>query len=207
MKKEEINIDGLYKIKKEDLKRCADVAAQAFLDDESSKFLLSSNLTYNSLYNYYLAIHNAAYNKMHMFAESANIDGFIIIAPIKNAELSFWDCVKTGGLKSILSLGLGVVLRSLEYERNCIKVRKKIASSDAWYVFQFGVCPSKQGCGLGSRTIRPFLNWLDSQKINCYLETQKACNVNMYNHFGFSLKSVDTLPKKKAKQFAMLRSI
>lgn len=205
MKKEEFNIDGLYKIKKEDLKRCAEVAAQAFIDDESSKFLLSSNLTYKSLYDYYLAIYKAVYNKMHMFAESKNIDGFIIIAPIKNAELSLWDCIKTGGLKVILSLGLGVVLRSLEYEKNCIRIRNKIASSNTWYVFQFGVLPAKQGRGLGSKIMKPFLKWLDSKKVACYLETQKEINVDIYNHFGFSLKSTDTLPKKTASQFAMLR--
>ena len=205
MKEKEFNIKGLYRIKKKDLKRCAEVAAQAFLEDESSKFLLSSKLTFKALYNYYLLIYKAVHDKMHMFAESENIDGFIIVTSIKNSELSVWDCIKSGGLRIIFSLGLRVILRSLAYERNCIKIRSEIASLDDWYVFQFGVCPAKQGCGLGSRIIKPFLNWLDSEKIACYLETQKASNVNMYSHFGFSLKSIDTLPRKQASQFAMLR--
>ena len=70
MNKDEIIIDGLYRIKKKDLKRCAQVAAKAFLDDASSKFLLSANLTYKSLFNYYFVIYNAAFKKMYMFAES-----------------------------------------------------------------------------------------------------------------------------------------
>lgn len=206
MKKEEFCIDGLYRIKKEDLKRCAQVAAQAFLDDESSKFLLSSKLTFDALYDYYLLIYKATYNKMFMFAESENIDGFIIVAPVKNSELSLWDCIKTSGLKTLLSIDIGIIMRSLAFERNCINIRNKFTSKDSWYIFQFGVRPDKQGSGLGSKTMKPFLCWLDSKKINCYLETQKACNVDMYNHFGFSLKSVDTLPKRKVNQFAMLRS-
>ncbi len=206
MKKEELTIDGLYKIKKEDLKRCAEVAAKAFINDEGTKFLLSSKLTYKSLYNYYLMIYKAAYNKMHMFAESENIDGVITIAPVRNADLSIWECIKAGALKIILTQGLGVAFRSFEYEKNCIKMRNTIASTDSWYFFMFGVSPDKQGKGLGSKIMKSVLNWADSQKIECYLETQKDTNVNIYNHFGFLLKTVGTLPNKRTRQFAMLRN-
>lgn len=206
MKKQEPNIKGLYKINKKDIEKCADIAAQTFIDDESSKFLLDSKLNYKSLYEFYLVIYNAIYNKMYMFSESENIDSFIIITPIKNSELSLWDFILAGGLKLIFSNGLGFVLRSLNYEKNCIKIRKKFVSSDDWYIFQFGVLPIKQGLGLGSKIMKPILNWFDSEKITCYLETQKDVNVDIYNHFGFVLKSIDTLPNKSIKQFAMLRS-
>lgn len=205
MKKREPNIKGLYKIKKKDIVKCAETAVQAFLDDESSKFILSSKLTYKTLYDFYLVIYNAIYNKMYMFSESENIDSFIIITPIKNSEISLWDFILAGGLKLIFSNGLSFVLRSLNYEKNCIKIRKKFVSSDDWYIFQFGVIPTKQGIGLGSKIIRPILNWFDSEKIACYLETQKNVNVDIYNHFGFVLKSIDTLPNKNIKQFAMFR--
>ncbi len=205
MKKEDLNIDGLYKIQKNDLIKCADVAARAFLDDESSKFLLSSKLTYKSLFEYYSILYKATYNKMYMFAESDKIEGFIIVAPVKNSQLSLWDCIKAGSIRELLSLDVGILIRSLKYEQNCIRIRNKIASKDTWYIFQFGVHPDRQGCGLGSKTMKPFLCWLDSKKAECYLETQKAKNVDMYNHFGFSLKSIDKLPKRKEEQFAMLR--
>ncbi len=205
MKKRTILIDGLYKIEKKDLKRCASVAAKAFIDDESSKFIFSSALTYKSLYNYYLVIYKAAFEKMYMFAESENIDGFIIITPSNNADLSLWECIKAGAMEIIFSLGLGIVFRSLQYEKNCAKVREKIASFDSWYIFQFGVSPDKQGQRLGSKTIKPVLEWFDSQKFECYLETQKDVNVNIYSHLGFCLKSKGFLPDKKNEQFAMLR--
>ncbi|CCY62490.1 MAG: GNAT family N-acetyltransferase [Candidatus Gastranaerophilaceae bacterium] len=206
MKKDEIKIDGLYQIKKKDLRRCAEVAAKAFLDDESSKFLFSSKLTYKSLYNYYLVIYNAAFRKMYMFAESEDINGFIIITPVKNSNLSVWDCLSAGALKIIFSQGLGIVFRSLEYEKNCNKTREGIASSDSWYIFQFGVLPDKQGMKLGSKIIKPVLRWFDEEKIPCYLETQKDVNVCIYNHLGFLLKMIGTLPDKKMSQFAMFRN-
>lgn len=206
MKKEELNIDGLYQIKKEDLERCADVAAQAFLNDKTSEFLLSSKLTYKSLYDYYLVIYKSIYNKMYMFADSKNIDGFVIIVPIEHSAVSAWDFIKAGGLKEIFTHGLGLISRSLDYQNNCINIRHKIIPSDAWYIFQFGVLPAKQGTGLGSKTIKPVLDWLKSKTAACFLETHKEVNVDMYKHLGFLLKSIDTLPNSKAKQFAMLRS-
>lgn len=206
MKNQEPNIKEIYRIRKTDLKKCAEIAAQAFIDDESSKFILSSKLNFEALYNFYFVIYNALYDKMHIFSESENIDGFIIISHIKNSELSLWDFIQAGGLKLIFSNGLDFVLRSLNYEKNCIKIRKKFVSTDDWYIFQFGVTPAKQGLGLGSKIMRAVLNWFDSEKIVCYLETQKDVNVEIYNHFGFALKSIDTLPNKNIKQFAMLRN-
>lgn len=206
MKSQEPNISGIYRIKKKDLEKCAETAAQSFIDDESSKFILSSKLTYETLYNFYLVIYKSIYNKMYMFSDSENIDGFVIIAPIGSSELSLLDFIQAGGLKLIFLNGLDFVLRSLKYEKNCIKIRKNFVSSKDWYIFQFGVTPSKQGLGLGSKIMKPILYWFDSEKIACYLETQKDVNVDIYNHFGFDLKSVDTLPNKNIKQFAMLRS-
>lgn len=205
MKKQEPSINEIYRLKESDLKKCAKVASQAFIDDESSKFLLSSKLTQESLYEFYLVMYKAIYRKMYMFADSENINGFIIFSSMDNAEISLFDFIKAGGLKVIYLLGLDLVLRSLEYEKNCLNIRKVFVSKNDWYIFQFGVDPEKQGTGIGSKIMKPILNWFDSKNIKCYLETQKDINVDIYKHFGFGLKSIDTLPKRQVKQFAMLR--
>lgn len=206
MKNEDFLIEGLYKIKKQDIEKCAQVAAKSFLDDNSCKYILDSNLTLKSLYEYYLVIYKAAYNKMYMFAESENINGIIIITPIKNADLSVWDCIKCGAVKLILSKGAGILFRSLAYEKICIKMRNKIVKNNSWYIFQFCVIPEKQGKKLGSKMMKHVLQWMDSNNICCYLETQKLINVDIYKHFGFSLKMIDTLPESKIKQFSMFRN-
>lgn len=204
MKKEEINIRGLYKIEKKDLKNCAETAAQAFINDESSKFLLSNKLSFENLYDFYLVLYRALFKKMYLFAESKDINGFIIITPVKNSILSVWDFIKAGGLKIIFNQGLGILFRALAYENNCINIRKKFIPSNAWYIFQFAVLPAKQGTGIGSKTIKPVLKWLKTNETSCYLETLNKTNIDIYKHLGFELKSVDTLPKSEKKQFAML---
>ncbi len=205
MQKEELSIKGLYKITQKDLERCANVAAQAFLDDESSKFLLSSTLTLKTLYEYYLLILKTAHTKMYMFADCFEINSFIVIAPITNADLSIWDCIMSCGLMPVINLGFKIIQRSLEYEKNCIKLRTGIVSNDCWYIFQFGVLPEKQGKKFGSKIIKPVLSWFDSKKIVCYLETQKVVNVEIYSHLGFSLKGTNVFSDNKIKQFGMLR--
>ncbi len=206
MKKEDLLIDGLYKITSKDIKRCAQVAAMAFLEDESCKYILNSGLTLKSLYEYYLVIYKAAFDKMYMFAESENINGLIVFTPLKSADLSVFDCIKQGALKIIFNQGLGILFRSLEYEKNCIKMRKNIEKENPWYIFQFCVIPSMQGKKFGSRTIKPFLKWLDCQNIGCCLETQKAVNVEIYKHFGFYLNTAANLSGSSVKQFSMFRN-
>jgi GNAT superfamily N-acetyltransferase len=205
MQNQILEINELYRLKRKDLEKCALVAAKAFMDDPTSHFLLSSKLSQKSLYEYYFVIYKAIYEKTHIFADCEDINGFIIVAPINHFEISHWDFIKFGGLKVILSLGFGLVLRSLTYDRNCINLRKNIVSSADWYIFQFGVSPNAQGKGVGSKIIKPFLNWLDTKNLACYLETQKNVNVEIYDHLGFDLKSVDMMPDKQVNQYAMLR--
>lgn len=205
MKKAKINIEGLYQLKKQDLNKCAIVAAKAFLTDPACEFLFSSKLTYEALYEYFLVIFKALYSKMYIFADSENINGFIIITQIKNSKLSLYDFIKAGGTKVILSQGIGIILKSLNYESNCIEIRNKIAHENDWHIFQFGVSPEKQGSRVGSSIIKPVLKWVASQNVACYLETHKKVNVEIYKHLGFDLKSIDTLPNKKVEQYAMLK--
>lgn len=206
MERQEPNISELYRLKKSDLEKCAQVASKAFINDETSKFLLSSKLTQEALYEFYFVLYNAVYEKMYMFADSEDINGFIIFSSMENSEISLLEFIKAGGLKIIFSLGIDLIFRSLEYEKNCINIRKYFVQKNNWHIFQFGVNPEKQGIGLGSKIIKPVLNWFNSKNITCFLETHKDVNVDIYSHFGFVLKSIDTLPRKKEKQYSMFRS-
>lgn len=205
MKKTRLDIEGLYQLKKEDLSKCAVVAAKAFETDPACNFLFESKLKYDALYEYFLVVFKALYNKMYIFADSKDVNGFIIITQIKNSNLSLLDFLKAGGIKIILKQGLGIVLNSLNYESNCIEIRDRIINRNDWHIFQFGVSPEKQGSGIGSKIIKPVLNWIEQQKVGCYLETHKKINVEIYKHLGFNIKSIDTLPNTKTEQYAMLK--
>lgn len=202
---EKFCIEGLKKVNKCDIDRIANIATLAFLDDPSSIYLFDKNLNYSTLYEFYTILYKALFEKMSIFVDS-DCCAFLIVCSIKNSEVSLFDYIKHGGLKVILRHGLGLVIRSLQYENNNTKIRRKFIDESAWYVMQFGVTPSKQGLGIGSSLMKPFLSWLDNNKLDCYLETLKFKNVDMYRHYGFELKEEYNSPDKKQKQYALLRN-
>ena len=205
MNKETLDLKGLYTVQKRDIKTCADVAAKAFLDDPSSEYLLKNDLNLSKLYKYYLNAFKALYNDAYILAPNEEIEGFIILMPPGKTSVSARRFVEAGGLILPFSVGFGILSRSIEYENNNFRIRQCVCSDVTWYIFQFGVSPEKQGQGLGSVLMKPFLNWLDERHLPCYLETHKEKNVDLYTHYGFILKATDTLPDNKQTQYAMLR--
>jgi len=49
------------------------------------------------------------------------------------------------------------------------------------------------------------LDWLDLQKLPCYLTTQNEKNVSLYEHYGFRVVEQLTLPHTDIVHTAMLR--
>ncbi|OOM73653.1 hypothetical protein CLPUN_44070 [Clostridium puniceum] len=205
MKGEQIYLKGLYRVQKKDLEKCADVATAALLNDPSSKYLLKHNLTYQKLYKYFLTIYRAMYKHSYIFAPSESIEGVLALTSPQNMSPSSVDYISAGILKLQFTIDIGILFRSIKYKSNCERIQQMISTNNAWYVFQFAITPKKQGLGLGSKLMKPFLNYLDKNQLPCYLETHKEKNVDLYTHYGFSLKSVDTLPDKKNKQYSMIR--
>lgn len=206
MNTEVLELEGLYRVQKQDLKRCAEVAARAFIDDPSSEYLLNRNLSCTKLYRYYLTSFKALYSDALLWAPNKDIEGLIILMPPGKSSVSARKFIESGGLLLPISVSFGILSRSLEYESNNQKIRQSVYPSETWYIFQFAVAPEKQGMGIGSILLRPFLNWLDERHLPCYLETHKEKNIDLYVHYGFTLNKTETLPDRKQKQYAMLRS-
>ena len=64
----------------------------------------------------------------------------------------------------------------------------------------------KQGQGIGSRLIKPVLQALDDYHIPLYLETHKEINTYIYEHLGFHMVDISTIPGTNTTQYAMLRT-
>jgi predicted acetyltransferase len=65
--------------------------------------------------------------------------------------------------------------------------------------------PEFRGKGLGSKIIKPMLNYLDAHNQECYLETLSPTNVEIYKKYGFELKEEVKVPNADLILYAMLR--
>ena len=85
-------------------------------------------------------------------------------------------------------------------------MRKRFSDDRTWYLMTFAVRAGKTHHGLGSEILRPVLDWMDKNHYSVYLETHKAVNVEMYEHFGFQVVDICMVPGSQIKQYGMLRT-
>lgn len=110
-----------------------------------------------------------------------------------------------GGLKLIFKYSFGIVFRLLNYENYAMKMKAKYSDDDCWYLYSLTVHPHYQHKGLASKVMQPMLDFFDATGQSCYLETNKDCNVAMYEHFGFKLMETGVIPGTNVVHYAMRR--
>ena len=64
-----------------------------------------------------------------------------------------------------------------------------------WYLAIIGVDPARQGSGVGAALLRSRLRRCDDEGLPAYLESSKAGNVPLYQHFGFHVTGTLGLPE------------
>ena len=86
--------------------------------------------------------------------------------------------------------GLGAALRSLSWAGGWAKHDPK---EPHWHLGPVGVDRPLQGQGVGGALLRTFCARMDRERANAYLETDKAQNVAIYEHFGFRTIAEDQI--------------
>ena len=110
-----------------------------------------------------------------------------------------------GGFKLIFKHSPSIVFRLLNYENHAMKVKAKYSDDNCWYLYSLTVHPDYQHTGLASKVMQPMLNFFDATGQSCYLETNKDCNIAMYEHFGFKLMEKGFIPNTNVAHYAMRR--
>jgi len=84
-------------------------------------------------------------------------------------------------------------------------VRKRVVPGKHLYLQLLGVAPAYQGKGYSSRLLKPMLARADREGLPCFLETQAAKNVTLYEHFGFKAAEEGIIPGSDVHSWAMVR--
>ena len=196
---------GLYIVQKKDLDRLAEVAADAYkdyplhnwftkgkYDEKASKLLMQISL-------------KTMTEDAVIYADSEEINGFAAWLPFGFTGNKALPFLMSGGLELICHSGLGIISRLSAYEAYAMNLKKQFTDNYDWYLFNLSIKKDAQGKGIASKLMRPMLHFCDDERMVAYLETNKEANVGLYEHYGFTLKKSEIIPKTDVMHYAMVR--
>ena len=203
--KKAIEKAGLYIVQEKDLDRLAEVAADAYqnyplhnwltggkYDEKASKLIMQISL-------------KTMTEDAVIYADSEEMNGFAVWLPFGFTGSKTLPFLFSGGLSLILHSGLGIIGRLLTYETYAMNLKKEFTDNYDWYLYNLSIKKEAQGKGIATKLLKPMLTFCDNEKMVAYLETNKASNVSLYNHYGFELKKEEIIPKTTVTHYAMVR--
>ena len=194
-----------YYIQEYDLKRVGEMVGGTFADDTAVKYLLG-DVSEKTRSRYCQTTYRSMFGDAIMISTDAAIDNLIVLCPPGYRGIPTMRFLRSGGLATVFGLGLGAMKRTIAFEKNAVAVRNRYSDDKTWYLMTFAVRAGKTHQGLGSAILRPILEWMDKNHYSVYLETDKAVNVEMYEHFGFQVVDTCMVPGSQIKQYGMLRT-
>lgn len=138
-------------------------------------------------------------------ADNEYANSLAVFSPYEKSGVSIWKYIKAGGLGMIAKIGIRSVIRMARFEKFALNIKNKYSNPNCWYLYAFVTIPEHRGKGLGSKIIKPMMDYLDQNNQDCYLETLLPINVKIYNKYGFELKEEVKVPGTELVLYAMLR--
>lgn len=197
--------DTAYEIQKKDIEAAAKVIAEAFSDDPAIRYLLGGKSVGENDCKYFTCLLKAIYGKCVIVSTNDTIKNVLILFPPELQAVPTLPFLVKGGIKLIRHFGIGLFTRSISYENNCRRIKRKYVTPKTWYCMCFVVSPEHQGRGEGGRLLKPILQIFDDEQIPLYLETHKRVNTDIYKRFGFEVVEKAAIPKTEITQYSMLR--
>jgi ribosomal protein S18 acetylase RimI-like enzyme len=99
--------------------------------------------------------------------------------------------------------GLRRTLRFIQIDQ---EMRKRHPHYHHWYLWFLGVDPERQGQGYGSNLLRSLSAKAEADGVACYLETDTASNVKIYERHGYAVQSEEVLPPGDVRFWFMKRT-
>lgn len=195
-----------YCLQEDDLPQAARVMAAAFGDDPAIRYLLGGEAMGRDDWRYFLTVLRAVYGRCVLLSMDDTVQDLLVLFPPALQTVPAVPFFLHGGVGLCRFFGPALFARSLNYENNCQRIKRRFRTPDMWYCMCFVVQPGLQGQGNGSRLIRPALQVLDARHAPLYLETHKAVNTRIYEHLGFHMADISVIPGTETTQYAMLRA-
>lgn len=138
------------------------------------------------------------------FADSPDINAWMMLLPPHAHQFTDWEWLKSGGLRAFFHLGAGPINRMEKYEQNAVLYRNKWGE-EAYYLYNIVVKKSLQNQKTGRKLLDVCHQFCDQFQHDIFLETHKENNVRLYEHFGYELLSSTPIPHTKIPHNVMIR--
>lgn len=145
-------------------------------------------------------------DKTFFLADSEEANSLAIFSPYEKGGVSIWKYIKAGGLGLLPCMGIKMTKKMTSFEKFALEIKNKHSKPGCWYLYVFVTMPEFRGKGLGSKIMKPMLEYLDEHNQDCYLETLLPINVEIYKKYGFELKEEVHVPNTDLILYAMLRT-
>ncbi len=182
--------DNLYKIQKKDLKNAVNVLNNAFSEDSMWKEVFTDE-DKNRVLTEVMVRFCLKYG--NVLSTSDNLEGVMAIAP-HDKDMTALRVIRSGAF--FLSMKIANEAKIMKVLSNAIEEAKKSLNLGPYiHLLIMGVSQEFQGKGFGGKLLRAVIEKAETERKPIYLETQKEENVNLYEKYGFSVKTKIILPE------------
>lgn len=132
-----------------------------------------------------------------LYSESDDVNGFAQWFPPGFSGHSTWKYIISGSWKYLFMSEFIDTLNRVDHAEDfSFKKKAEITQNQDIFLYNLAVRPSMQGKGIGSKLIKPILEYSKTINRPCYCETYDPANIPIYKHMGFkelpSSKIADT---------------
>ncbi|MFC1866215.1 GNAT family N-acetyltransferase, partial [Chloroflexota bacterium] len=135
------------------------------------------------------------YSYSRAFITSYKLEGIAFwMHSDKRGKRPSWRVLTSGAIWQAIKIGIKPLRKMRAYDQFIERKHKELAPHKHWYLAVLAVDPQYQGKGYGSKLLNEMLDYIDEEKLPCYLETEGEKNVSMYKRFGFKVVEEFTVP-------------
>jgi len=195
----------IARLKPDQKKRAARIAADAFFDYEQIRYYFPDSARRKHRLSWYM---ERVMNTAMSFGEvlvTEDFSGVLFVLPPGRTRLSDSDYIKNGFLRAPLVVGLRRYPAVDTCEKYVADTRERLtAGRPHYYLWGLAADPAKQRTGVGTALLEHLLRRTDTENLPVFLETHRQANVPYYEQRGFKLIHTDTVPKHNLDFWCML---
>ena len=197
--------EGCYIMQRGDIERFADTLADGFSRYNLFEYICNYKYDHDKMKLFWAVSLALIADNAICIADSKCANSVLIYIRPESKEPGVFEYLKAGGVKMLMKLGLRSAFRLLRFDAEARRVAQRHKRDNDGYLMAFATRIDKQGQGYGKPLIEALLRYLDASGDGCYLETLKAGNVKLYNHFAFQLREQVAVKSGNLALFAMTR--